>query len=151
MKIKELRKDYEEYSVQAGNLNRNLVYAGIAIIWIFRSTDNSGATTIPLALHTPLLMLITSLIIEIAQKLYQTVVTYLQYFYFKFKYKNEHDVEEKIIRESEILPIFAWLLWMLKFVSTLFAYILIGEYISLSIKEFHGIIAWILNFFKVWQ
>lgn len=147
MQIKELRKDYEEYSVQIGNLNRQFVYAGIAMIWLFRSTDENGPTILPLTLHAPLLMLVTSLLIEIVQKLYQTIVTYGQYLYFKFKYRNEINVEEKVVNESEVLAFFAWFLWIIKFIPTLFAYILIGEYLSLYVSKLHGLVAWVANVF----
>ena len=115
MQIKELRKDYEEYSIQIGNLNRHFVYAGIAIIWLFRVTSNCGATVLPNNLHAPLLMLVTSLLIEFIQKLYQTIVTYAQYLYFKWKYCSDINVEDKVIHESELLAFLSWILWFLKY------------------------------------
>lgn len=148
MQIKELRKDYEEYSVQIGNLNRNFVYAGIAIIWLFRVTDDSGATVLPNNLHAPLLMLVTSLLIEFIQKMYQTIVTYGQYLYFKWKYRIEVNVEDKVVQESELLAIISWVLWCLKFVPTLYAYVLIGKYLSVNLSEFSGLVSLIAGIFK---
>lgn len=147
MQIKELRKDYEEYSVQIGNLNRQFVYAGIAIIWLFRVTDKSGSTVLPNNLHAPLLMLVISLLIEFIQKLYQTLVTYGQYLYFKCKYRNEDNVEETVVRESEILAFFSWMLWFFKFVPTMYAYILIGKYLSVNVSEFSGLVSLVTAIF----
>lgn len=148
MQIKELRKDYEEYSVQIGNLNRHFIYAGIAIIWLFWMTDNSGTTVLPNNLHAPLLMLVTSLLIDFTQKLYQTLVTYAQYLYFKLKYSRESNVEEKVVRESEPLAILSWVLWCLKFVPTLYAYILIGKYLSVNVSEFSGLVSLVAGIFQ---
>lgn len=148
MQIKELRKDYEEYSVQIGNLNRHLVYAGIAIIWLFRVTDNSGTIVLPNNLHAPLLMLVTSFLIEFIQKLYQTLVTYAQYLYFKWRYRSENNVEDKVVCESELLAFFSWVLWCLKFVPTLYAYVLIGKCLSVNVSEFSGLVSLVAEFFQ---
>ena len=147
MQIKELRKDYEEYSVQAGNLNRHFVYVGIAIIWLFRVADNNGATVLPDNLHAPLLLLVTALLIEFIQKLYQTLVTYGQYFYFKWTYRRELNVEDKVVNESELLAMFSWILWCLKFVPTLYAYVLIGKYLSVNVSEFSGLVSLVAGIF----
>jgi hypothetical protein len=46
MKLEEYRKESYEFSKRASELNRQLGFAGIALIWLFKS-DVGGHTTIP--------------------------------------------------------------------------------------------------------
>ena len=40
MKLSEIRDAYEEISGKLSDINRQLCFAGFAIIWIFNKTDN---------------------------------------------------------------------------------------------------------------
>lgn len=135
MQIKELRKDYEEYSAQVGDLNRKLIYTGIAVIWLFRISLDNSSTTLPNALHVPLLMLVFSFSIEFVQKIYQTLATYFQYLFFRHKHKCSSNVEDVVVQEKEWIASIGWILWLLKFIPTIYAYYLLGKFLSLRISE----------------
>lgn len=79
MKLQEIRKDYEELSGKASDLNRKLIYSGIAIVWLFHlnfdvSTINNNVDVIPETLHLPLLLFCMSLGVELFQLFFSTVV-----------------------------------------------------------------------------
>lgn len=71
--LKEYLKDYHDYSGLLSSSNRQLAFAGIAIVWIFRVSDNT-APLIPTQLIIPLLCFSLSLFFELIQYLLGTLI-----------------------------------------------------------------------------
>ena len=75
-KLSDYKVTYEEASSKVSDLSRQMAFAGIAIIWIFRQTDQS----VPLIckeLIPPLIFFITTLTFDIFQYIYKTIAWYL--------------------------------------------------------------------------
>lgn len=74
MKISEARGFYVEFSGKLSELVRNLCFAGIAIVWIFANTETAGNISIPNELIWPLIFLVFSLISDLCQYLFSTIM-----------------------------------------------------------------------------
>jgi hypothetical protein len=86
-----LREAYEtvfNYSAKASEITRQLGFAGIAIIWIFK-TDQGGRQIVPGELLPPGLMLVVGLTLDLLQYVVSAIV-----WYFFAKSKEEAKVTE---------------------------------------------------------
>jgi hypothetical protein len=68
MTLDDVRKCYQDSSKQAGDVGRTLSFAGIAVVWIFKTGDGSAAA-VPAALIPALFCFATSLGLDLAQYL----------------------------------------------------------------------------------
>lgn len=68
MTLDDVRKCYQDSSKQAGDVGRTLSFAGVAVIWIFKTGDGSAAA-VPAALIPALLCFATSLGLDLLQYL----------------------------------------------------------------------------------
>lgn len=126
MKLSEIRQAYEDLSGKLGDINRQLAFAGIGIIWVFR-IGTETPTSIPKNLLEPMLWFILSLAFDLAQYTFQSLAWYIYYLnQKKCKNKNEDDV----IDEPESFNIIPWSLFILKIVALIVAFIFLGIYIS---------------------
>lgn len=117
MKLHEIRTAYEGYSGKLSNVNRQLAYAGIALIWIFRISNN-GKTTIPDGMLIPVLLFVISFLLDILQLLFQSLFWYFYYFYKRCKKFKENSE----VNEPEWPNLFFWLLLVLKVIALIAAY-----------------------------
>jgi hypothetical protein len=75
MKLEDTRKAYQEYSKAASDVTRELAFAGIAVIWIFRITNAaSGVPGIPATLHLPLVLFVVALGLDLLHYATGTVI-----------------------------------------------------------------------------
>lgn len=72
MNLPEYRKVYQEFSGEASKLARQLGFAGLAIIWIFRN-ENLGKV-IPASLVSPGLLIVVGLACDLLQYVWATAV-----------------------------------------------------------------------------
>ena len=129
MKIKEIRDDYVRYSTDVSNLSRNLSFAGIGIIWIFKATEHSEAVSIPAALLFPLFLFIIALGLDIFQYILQTAIWYI-YYLIKKPRKNSTETEDtKYVHEPEWLNAIPWGIWFAKTVCVVCAYWRLGKFV----------------------
>ena len=66
MKLKEAWDNYADHTRRVGELVRQLSFAGIAVIWLFRIEDD-GSTRIADDLRLPTLLLVLSLALDFLQ------------------------------------------------------------------------------------
>lgn len=66
MKLSEYKKKGEEFTSKASEITRQLAFAGIIIIWIFRISTNA-ATSLPKFLVFPLIGLALTLLFDLLQ------------------------------------------------------------------------------------
>lgn len=137
MKLSEIRESYEAGSGSANALNRQLIFSGIAMIWILQGgTGHANIASIPPIQLWALILLASSLLVDVAQALTHTGIWYCKYKSFKDKEilklqdktkgLNEDTV---IVNEKESWSIPTWILWGLKLLITIAAYILIIIYV----------------------
>ncbi len=117
-----LAEFYDDTS-KISELNRNLAFAGIGLIWIFKNTETSNSL-IPIELHCPLKFLILSLFADLVQYLWRAISIYINYRIFESKYLK------KIISDNDlnniVMPRYisnvTWLFFVLKLSFIVIAY-----------------------------
>ena len=111
MKLSEIREAYEELSGIASKLNRNLCFAGFALIWIFNPLKNSELLDSKLIF--PALFFVISLATDLAQYVVPSLVWYSYYKKQKKKFKQLKLDEEIIVAEPESNNTYIW--WIFRF------------------------------------
>lgn len=125
MKLSEIRKAYEELSGSLSKFNRQLAFAGIGIVWLFRVTDSTGNTTIDSAMLVPVLLFVISFAFDLLQYLYLSIAWYI-YYWYQHKKGVKEDGE---VNEPENMNVPAWIMWFLKVVALIIAYCSLGLYL----------------------
>lgn len=124
MKLSEIRKAYEDLSGKLSDINRQLCFAGFAIIWIFNKSK--GDIAVPEELYLPALLLCGSIFFDILQ---YAVSSLAWYFYYCYKKDKNKDDDINIVNEPEIFNVLPWLFFMGKIVLLIWAYIEIGIFL----------------------
>jgi hypothetical protein len=92
MNLKDCRETFYEFSGKLSDNTRNLAFAGIAIVWIFKQEKNS-LFTIPNVLAISMLMFVLSLSFDLLQYIYQTIVWGSFHTYQEKKLKNDENAD----------------------------------------------------------
>lgn len=129
MKLSEIRDAYEVISGKLSDINRQLAFAGIGIIWIFRvSGSDEISSSVPKELLWPLIFLVVSLFLDVMQYFISTIIWYGVY--CKNRKKNKSVDDEKIrVNEKEWWNIPSWICFILKLVALIPSYILMFLYV----------------------
>jgi hypothetical protein len=84
VKLAEYRKTFYEFSGKASDVSRQLAFAGIAIIWLFKSDlPGEGHSTIPHALIFPGILIVTALAADLLQYILASLIWRLYYRYLE--------------------------------------------------------------------
>jgi hypothetical protein len=133
MKLSEYKKHYYEFSGKASDVSRQLAFAGIAVVWIFRL--NTTTPQIPKELILPLALLISFLFFDLLQYLCATFI------WGYFQWSQERNLQEGIespdmikIDETELdapgwYKIPQLVLFILKIISIFLGYIFLGFFV----------------------
>ena len=106
MKLKEIRKDYEDLSRTFSSTVRNLAISGIAISWLFMSKGDID--TLKSMLIVALVFFIITLFADLIQNYMLSITWYKYYILMKEKYgRNEEDE----VKEPEEKNQLGWLLY----------------------------------------
>ena len=87
MKLKEYKDTFYYFSGKASDISRQLAFAGIAVIWLFRL--NVIPPKIPSDLLIPLALLVSALFFDLAQYGTGTII------WGVYQWKKERDLQEK--------------------------------------------------------
>lgn len=133
MTINELRKIYEDSSAKASDINRKLIFAGIAIVWIFRKTSELGVGEIfPNEFKPILLLFCISLCMDVLQYIVRAVMWHIYYHFHRVPEAKEVDTQAC---EPEWLNSFPDSFWYAKFVPTILAYLNLAHLLSIQTIE----------------
>ncbi len=127
LKLSEIRFAYEESTKTLSELNRQLCFAGFAIIWIFNG-GNINEFKVPEELFIPGFLLSLSLFTDVLQYITSTLIWYLYYLRQRKNYKDRDEDAVNVI-EPEYANWPAWLLFVFKILFMLTAYVLIGLFL----------------------
>ena len=117
MNLPELKAAYESRALKAGDIVRQIDFAGIALIWIFRAGVGSATMLDPMLLRAALLIF-TSLFFDLAQYLLGTLILFL---YYRIKEKQGTSDEERF--DFPVwLPLPMWVCFCAKSALTVTAY-----------------------------
>jgi len=123
MKLNEYKKEYQDYSSKASDASRQLSFAGIAIIWIFK-VPAQGMAQISNGLLKPLGLFCASLAFDLFQYLLGYVIWY---FYFKhlegkredpnteFEHRKIFPIPIHLCMWAKILAVISGYYYLLKF------------------------------------
>lgn len=131
MKLSDYLDAFYDYSDKASLLSRQLAFAGIAVVWIFKSGDGVNFQ-LPVPLIYPLLLLVSAFIFDLLQYL---VGTCIWYFFHRFHEKkiNSSNKDPNLLA-SHWYSKFIALFFGAKIISVLAAYIFLGKYFLTLLK-----------------
>ena len=118
MKISDYKQAYEDASSKLSEINRNLIYAGFALIWIFKTPDKS----LNINLIWGSILLICAAVSDIMQYIITTCIWYSQ---FRQIEQNERNNLESDFSHSKKLTYPIWTLFWVKIIFNCLAYIFI--------------------------
>lgn len=90
MKLSDYKHAYEEFSGKSSDVARQLAFAGIALVWIFK-IDHSGNYALPSTLHLPLALLIFTLCSDLFQYIMASAIWGI---YHRVQEKKRPDVND---------------------------------------------------------
>lgn len=90
MKLSKYKDDYHEFSGKASNAARQLAFAGIAVIWIFKIGDNHRPQ-IPEPLLLPLILLVFTLAFDFLQ---YVVSSFIWGYFFRREEKKLSNISQ---------------------------------------------------------
>jgi hypothetical protein len=124
MILQEYRQTFYDYSGKVSDLNRQLAFGAIAIIWLFKR-DYAGQPTIPHALLLPGFFAALGLSFDM---LHYLVASVIWRFFYRRKEK-EHIDEDVDIKHGVLLELPIWLLFGLKLLFTMICYGFIAHFL----------------------
>lgn len=123
MNLAYVRGNYEFHTGKVSELTRQLSFAGLAIVWLFK-TGQDGAFKLPLGLVSPLILLILTLSLD---WLHYAVAAFVWDWYQRSKEAAGTTEEDDFVTPSKInWP--AQLFFYLKQVTLIIAYVLLLLY-----------------------
>ncbi|MFH0843715.1 MAG: hypothetical protein V1903_14010 [Bacteroidota bacterium] len=133
-KLSDYKIVYEEASLKVSDLTRQMALAGIAIIWIFRQTDQQNQL-ICKELIPPLLLFVTTLTFDILQYIYKTIAWYIFFRNREKKVKKKNP--DPLTQAKPIMNRPAWICFWIKVISLITGYILIFVYLFDKLIKAH--------------
>ena len=124
MKLSEIRTAYEDLSRKLSDINRQLCFAGFAIIWIFNKS--MGDFSVPQDLYLPAFLLCSALFADLLQYVISSASWYIYYLKNRSSENKDDDIE---VNESEKLNIIPWILFFIKIILLIIGYIFIGIFL----------------------
>lgn len=113
--LKSYREDFESITKNLSDIFRNLSFAGIGIIWIFKNNSLNNKI-IPESLYLPLVLLIVALAFDFTQYLWKGINYYIFYKRREYLYSKDRLPKEKV-EDAEIrnfVSIGTWIFFVLK-------------------------------------
>lgn len=109
---------------------RNLAFAGIGLIWIFRNPDLTESI-LPQNLLLPLLFIVLCLISDVLQYLWRSISIYTVYKCKEVKYLKEKLKEKEIsnITIPNFISVITWIFFWMKIIFIATAYVLLCNFI----------------------
>lgn len=126
MKLSDYRETYYEFSGKASDVSRQLAFAGIALVWLFK-IDGSPVPKVPEELLFPTITLSLALAFDLLQYASATLVWGIFQWY---KERQLEDLSEDPDLDATVLLKFPQLgFFILKLVSVIVSYCLLTKYI----------------------
>lgn len=126
MKLSDYRETYYYFSGKASDVARNLAFAGIAVVWIFKTT-NGPVPKIPSNLIMPIGLLVLTLAFDLCQYIVATAI----WGYFQWHEERKlHDINDDPELSSH--PCLKWpqnALFIMKLITVSLAYIFLSIFI----------------------
>lgn len=123
MILQDYRETFYTFSGKASDLNRQLAFAGIAIIWLFKK-DNLAGLSIPRELLWPGVLIVLSLGLDM---LHYVVASVVWRYFYRSQEKAGVD-EDKVLTHETYLEWLIYFFFSTKIIIVLAAYVLLVNY-----------------------
>lgn len=123
MKLSEYKNDYYVFTGKLSDINRQIAFAGIALIWIFKKSDGINISICG-ELVLPTIFLASSLAFDMFQYIYQSITWAIFYRYHEKKTTEDIDVVAPIY-----LNYASWVLFSIKILLVIFSYFFIIRFL----------------------
>jgi hypothetical protein len=130
VKLEDYRETFYSFSGKASDLNRQLAFAGIALIWLFKK-DSIGGLSIPHELLLPAIFIVLSLAFDMGHYIVASVIWRL---YYRSKEKLGIDEDRELKQHSVHLEWPIYFFFCAKIVFVLSAYCLLLQYLLQAIS-----------------
>lgn len=130
MKLSQYKEDYYTFTGKLSDINRQIAFAGIALIWIFKKNEN-GNIILCHDLVVPAILLAIALGSDIMQYIYQSI-TWAVFYRYHEKKTNSEEID---ISAPSILNYPSWFFFILKVLLVIMAYIFIINFLMKNIIE----------------
>jgi hypothetical protein len=120
MKLKEYKKTYEEFTGKLSDINRQIAFAGIAIIWIFVQRGNFEIAS---GLMIPLIFLAIALAADLFHYIYQSAAWAFFFNYHEKRIQKEKGDYEQDIKAPRKINYFSWTLFITKITCVILGYL----------------------------
>lgn len=126
-KLKDYLDDFDTYTSKASEVNRQLAFAGIAIIWLFKNPEGNKSLFTH-ELITPLFCLIISLSLDLFQYLLGSIIWGI-FFEIKERQINKGEIKDNDIKANRILSYAITFFFVLKIIAMCIAYYFLLAYL----------------------
>jgi hypothetical protein len=132
VKLNDYRQDFYTYSGKASDLSRQLAFAGIALIWLFKS-ESAGQFAIPRSLITPSIFIVCALAFDM---LHYVMASVIWRWFYRSKEKAFVSEDADLPPHSVALEAPIWIIFCLKIAFVLLAYVWIFSFLlaTLTVK-----------------
>ena len=128
MKLQGYRETFYIYSGKVSEITRQLAFAGIALIWLFKK-ESAGQFSVPRELIMPGALIVAALALDLVHYIIGSVV----WFVFYREQEKIGRSEEKEIDHSAWLELPIWIPFFLKTACVLTAYAMMLQYLLRAI------------------
>lgn len=126
-KLKDYLDDFDTYTSKASEVNRQLAFAGIAIVWLFKNPEGDKYLFTH-ELIIPLFYLIISLSLDLFQYLLGSII-WGTFFEIKERQINRHEIKDNDIKANRILSYAITFFFFLKIIAMCIAYYFLLAYL----------------------
>lgn len=105
-------------STKVSDLNRTLILSGIGIVWIFVKIDDNGLVCLPINLLWTLILFVSSIALDLLQYVISIIVNAI--------FLRRKRIKKNMPDWYSYVP---WVMWSLKVLIMIMAYILITIYL----------------------
>ncbi len=139
--LENILKAHEVLTGKLGDVNRQLVFAGIGILWIFKFSTPAGTLSLPPELHVPAMLFVASLTADLLQYAYSSVLYSIMFHVYEYNLKKQSTNKEEFIElASKVNHHRAWdypsyALLSLKVILSIVGYLFLLRYLVNTLME----------------
>lgn len=126
MKLSDYRQTFYDFSAKASEVSRKLAFAGIAIVWIFKTSENISPK-VPIDLYLPTALLVLTLALDLLQYVSATIIWGI--FQWKEERKLQDINDDPELGAHPLCKLPQNVFFLLKIISITLAYFTLSEFI----------------------
>jgi hypothetical protein len=97
VKLQDARENYYTLSGKASDVARQLAFAGLALIWVFKTSQGAGLSLVPPPLFPPALMFAVTLALDLLQYVAAAMVWGIYHFVQERTRKDEDEFDAPLL------------------------------------------------------